>query len=871
MEQNDIRWFNEESSQILNRGYLLKGETIHDAIERIVSVVEKYNPHVENIKERSRKVIIKGWISLSSPIWSNAGTERGLPISCYNVHIEDSVESFATKTAEVVMQSKSGGGTSGSFDMREKGAPITNNGYSNGVMGFINSFDFMTNLISQGSCYQEGTKVLTQRGFVDFRDVKKDDLLAQLDENNNVTFTEQYELVVNPFKGKLVNIKGKKRDDLVSIGITPNHRMVVERRTKTIKGRFWKGYTEIVKAEDLKLHRDNRMFFSGKSSIQGRGLSSEEKFLIAFQADGRKDWSTKNARFRFKKERKISRLISICEELNLDYISKLNEDGSTEITVYDCSNLKKELLSSWIYLTDKSYQWCNEFIKEIALWDGSKNKDRSSITYSSIIKSNVEMVQAISTLCEKRSRITTYTEREDNRQDLHVITISENNRLQGDSCEIYETDYDGNVYCAIVPNGRLLVEFDGRTLVCGNTRRGAFAAYLPITHPDIEDFLKIRSIGEYSQTIFPAVIVPDEWMHDMINGDSDKRNIWAKVLESRQEKGVPYIFYDGNVQEGRPDIYKELGLKIEGSNLCSEIMLPSTQEESFICALLSTNMELWDEWRDTDTLFVATCIIDAILDEFIDKTEGRKHFGTTNAFAKRHRAVGIGVLGYHSYMQSKMIPFESQEARNLNREYFSELKDKLYEASEKLGEIKGNAPIFDEAPNVKPRRNATLIAIAPTTSSSAILGQVSAGIEPYSSNYFKVGLQKGNFMRENKYLKQLLIEKGINTKQVWKSIMMKGGSVQHLDELTQEEKDVFKTFKEISQKEIIIQASIRQRYIDQGQSINLNLPPSVPVKDVNALMIDAFYSGIKTLYYQRSESVSKEFVNNLVSCSSCEA
>ena len=872
VREGKLWWHNDESQTILNRGYLLKGETVEDAIFRI-TYTAAHNIKMPELQPKFQEMIELGWMSLSSPTWANMGTERGLPISCFNSHISDSVESITDKLAEVIMQTKFGGGTSGYFgELRERGAIITDNGKSSGAVSFMELFNSAMNVVSQGSCYQEGTKVLTQRGFVDFREVTKNDLLAQLDENNNITFTKQYELVVNPFKGKLVNIKGKKRDDLVSIGITPNHRMVIERRTKTTKGRFWKGYTEIVKAEDLKLHRDNRVFFSGKSAIQGRGLSSEEKFLIAFQADGRKDWSTKNARFRFKKERKISRLISICEELNLDYVSKLNEDNSTEITVYNCSNLKKELLNSWIDLTDKSYQWCNEFIEEIALWDGSNNKNRTSISYSSIIKSNVEIVQAISTLCEKRSRITTYTEREGNRQDLHTITISDVNKLQGDSCEIYETDYNGNVYCAIVPNGRLLVEYNGRTLVCGNTRRGAFAAYLDIDHPDIEEFLEIKSIGSPIQNIFFAVCIPDYWMQEMIDGDESKRQIWVKVLEARQEKGLPYLFFVDNANKNKPLIYKECDYRIKSSNLCSEIMLPSNEEESFVCCLASMNLELYDEWKDTEAVKLAIWFLDGVMQEFINKSEAIKHLKANWRFSFTHRALGLGVLGWHSYLQKNNIAFDSHEAKMLTTPIFKNISEKAFNASVELGDILGYAPIFykDGVTDTK-RRNTTLMAIAPTTSSSAILGQSSPGIEPFSSNYYKVGTAKGNFIRKNFYLQELLESKGQNTDEVWRSIMLNGGSVQHLDILSQEEKDVFKTFKEISQLGIVQQAIIRQKYIDQGQSVNLNIPPDLPIKEVNKLYIEAWQGGMKAIYYQRSQSVSKELVTNLVSCSSCEA
>lgn len=220
-----------------------------------------------------------------------------------------------------------------------------------------------------------------------------------------------------------------------------------------------------------------------------------------------------------------------------------------------------------------------------------------------------------------------------------------------------------------------------------------------------------------------------------------------------------------------------------------------------------------------------------------------------------------------------MIPFESMEAKYFNTEAFSLIQREAVKASKELAKIYGPAPIFLEegAEMVEPMRNTTVTAIAPTTSSSSILGQVSAGIEPFSSNYYKAGLAKGNFMRKNKYLEKLLEEKGKNTQDVWTTIMMDGGSVQKLEFLTEEEKAVFKTFKEISQVEILNQAISRQRYICQSQSLNVNIPAAMPLKEVNKMYIDFWENGGKTLYYQRSQSVAKELVSNLVSCSSCEA
>ena len=547
-------WLNEESEQVLNRGYLLKGETVEGAIDRITEAACKrlFKPE---LKEDFKELIERGWMSLSSPIWANMGTKRGLPISCFNVHVPDSIEQITHKVGEVIMQTKIGGGTSGYFgELRGRGAAITDNGKSSGSVSFMKLFDTTMDVVSQGG-----------------------------------------------------------------------------------------------------------------------------------------------------------------------------------------------------------------------------------------------------------------------------------------------------------------------------VRRGAFASYLDIDHPDIEEFLQIKSIGSPIQNLFTGVCIPDYWMQEMIDGDENKREVWAKVLESRQQKGLPYLFFTDNVNRNKPQIYKDLNLQINASNLCSEIALPSSIDESFVCCLASMNLELYDEWKDTNTVKLAIYFLDAVMSEFIDKTEDNHFLQAAHNFAKRHRALGLGVMGWHSYLQSKNIPFEGVMSRSLTSIIFKQLQEQSKEASKELAMIYGPAPIYTEIKEEEIYRNTTTMAIAPTTSSSAILGQVSPGIEPYSSNYFKAGLAKGNFIRKNKYLQELLKSKGEDTEEVWREIMLKSGSVQSLSCLTQEEKEVFKTFKEISQYEIISQAALRQKYIDQAQSLNLNIPSEVPIKDVNKLFIEAWKQGIKTLYYQRSSSVAKEQLTNIVSCTSCES
>lgn len=550
-------WINDESLAVLNRGYLLNGETVEGAVDRITTAAAKRLNNME-LQPVFKEMVERGWMSLSSPIWANMGTERGLPISCFGCHIPDSVENITHKLGEVIMQTKVGGGTSGYFgELRGRGSAITDNGKSSGSVSFMRMFDTTLDVVSQGG-----------------------------------------------------------------------------------------------------------------------------------------------------------------------------------------------------------------------------------------------------------------------------------------------------------------------------VRKGAFAAYLDIDHPDVEEFLQIKDIGNPIQNLFFSVCVPDYWMQEMIDGDIEKRKLWARILESRQQKGLPYIFFTDNNNKNKSQIYKDLDLKITHSNLCSEVSLPDSTDESFVCCLSSMNLELYDEWKDTNAVYYAIYFLDAVMSEFIEKTEDNYYLKNSHNFAKRHRALGLGVLGYHSYFQKHNISFNAPETKVITQEIFGYLRREALRATKALSKIYGPAPIYNEIENYpehKKQRNTTVMAVAPTTSSSSILGQVSPGIEPYSSNYYKVGLAKGNFIRKNKYLTALLESKGKNTEEVWRHIMLAQGSVQGLDFLTPQEKEVFKTFRELSQRHILVLAQLRQKYIDQGQSLNINIPAEVPVKEVNAMMIDAWKWGIKALYYQRSSSVAKELLTNIITCSSCES
>jgi ribonucleoside-diphosphate reductase alpha chain len=400
----------------------------------------------------------------------------------------------------------------------------------------------------------------------------------------------------------------------------------------------------------------------------------------------------------------------------------------------------------------------------------------------------------------------------------------------------------------------------------GSARRGSFAAYLPVEHPDIEEFLQIRDDGHPIQKMSIGVTITDDWMKSMTAGDKEKRRIWGKIIKKRFESGYPYIFFSDTVNNNSPKVYKDLGRKINSSNLCSEICLSSNKDESFVCVLSSLNLLHWDEIKETDAVETLTYFLDAINQEFVDKTENIKHMESSHKFAKTQRALGMGALGWHSLLQSKNISFEGLEANILNNSIWSEIDKRSLKASQEMAEK------FGEPEMLKGRgiRNVTRLAVAPTTSSSFILGQASPSIEPLNSNYFVKKLAKGNFTYKNPFLKILLESKSKDDSETWRSVLLHGGSVQHLDFLNQKEKSVFKTFGEISQRDIVIQASSRQKFIDQSQSLNIMIGPEVKPKEVSDLLIFGWESGIKTFYYQRSANPAQELSRKINNCTSCE-
>lgn len=401
----------------------------------------------------------------------------------------------------------------------------------------------------------------------------------------------------------------------------------------------------------------------------------------------------------------------------------------------------------------------------------------------------------------------------------------------------------------------------------GNTRRGHFAGYIPIEHGDIEEWLNIQQPGDKIQTMMYGVTVGDEWLQEMIDGDQKKREIWAQVLKNRSgEIGAPYIMFRDNANNNKPQVYQDKEKQILASNLCSEIMLPSNEDESFVCCLSSINASRYREWEDTNAVEVMTYFLDAVMEEFIQKADGVPYLDRAVNFARRQRAIGIGVLGWHTLLQQEMTPFDSMEASMLNAQLFGQVREESYAASEELASHLGEPQLMEGYG----RRNATTMAVAPTKSSSYILGQVSQGIEPIKANYFVRDAAKKQSTFKNPRLEALLEEKGENTRETWRKIKEDQGSVQNLDCLAEHEKNVFRTFGEIPQLAVIKQAAQRQQFIDQSQSLNLSIDPQkTSAKEINALYLEAWKLGVKSLYYQKSSNAAQSFAANHMHCEAC--
>ena len=413
----------------------------------------------------------------------------------------------------------------------------------------------------------------------------------------------------------------------------------------------------------------------------------------------------------------------------------------------------------------------------------------------------------------------------------------------------------------------------------GKTRRGSYAAYMDMSHPEIIEFLEMRKpsggdIHRKCLNLHHAINISDEFMQliekciaeptyddswNLIDPHTKKvirtvsaRELWQKLLETRVATGEPYVSFIDTINDALPETQKKLGLKVHHSNLCTEITLPTNENRTAVCCLSSVNLEKYEEWKN-EPLFVPDLVrfLDNALSHFIENAPESVFRAKFSAASER--SIGLGAMGFHAYLQSKGIPFESALAKAMNLKIFKKIKQEAVEESQRLAIKRGEAPDMEGTG----MRNAHLLAIAPNASSSIICGTTSPSIEPYRANAYVQKTMSGSFLVKNKYLEKLLEKKGMNTDAVWQSIVAQRGSVLHLDELSDYEKDTFKTSIEINQQWVIEHAADRQQYICQGQSVNVFVPADVNIKELHDIHMLAWKRKIKTLYYCRSEAIKR--------------
>jgi ribonucleoside-diphosphate reductase alpha chain len=441
----------------------------------------------------------------------------------------------------------------------------------------------------------------------------------------------------------------------------------------------------------------------------------------------------------------------------------------------------------------------------------------------------------------------------------------------------------------------------------GSVRRGAASVNIDIEHGDFWEWLEIREpkgdVNRQCLNMHQCVVVSDGFMQRIESGDKEARKRWAAVLRKRRATGEPYVMFKGNVNNVNPDAYKKNGLKVYMTNICSEITLHTDESHSFVCCLSSVNLAKYDEWKDTDLIYTATWFLDGVLEEFITKAKYMRGFENAVRSAEKGRAIGLGVLGWHTYLQNNNIPFEGLMSQFETRKIFSQIKTESEKASRDLAHEYGE-PLWCVGTGM---RNSHLRAVAPTVSNSKLSGNVSPGIEPWAANVFTEQTAKGTFIRKNRSLERALDHIGKNTKETWDQMLIDGGSVQgldwikdyyvhageshnsewgmpiHADKLKEAPQaaadnfipmaDVYKTFKEINQLELVKQAGVRQQYVDQSVSLNLAFPKEASPKFINQVHLEAYNQGIKTLYYMRTESVLRGDIAAMATdpdCLSCD-
>lgn len=828
--------------------------------DRFAFVSEQFGSNPEHA-QRLYGYSSKHWLSYSTPILSFGRTASSQAISCYLNYIHDSASGLVDNLSETNWLSMLGGGVGVHVGIRSSDSKST------GVMSHLKTYDSASRAYRQGKCYIAGTEILTRDGWKVLESLNTYDTVASVDDSGKVIWCSPSELVEEDYAGKLINFVNVNRG--IDFTVTEDHSMVIERKSRKLG---WKGELIKVRASDVPIHNEARFILSSiNTNLSICELTPIERLNIAFQADGHKCKKIQNAtEFHFSKERKIKRLESILIDSGIKYTkSALSSEGTTRFYIPEYSGNKD---FSDIDLTSLSPSKANSILEEIAEWDGYRNREHSFI-YSNINKKAADFVQCLAVLAGRSSRLSEL-ERSETRQILYTVFIGNKPYFNLEKLIKKEINYSGKVYCCVVPSGKIIVRNGAVPLICGNTRRGSYAAYLDISHPDIIQFLEMRKpTGDPDLRCLNmnhGVNIPDKFYEiiercmydDTANDDWEliqpntgevveivsAKALWALILDIRLNTGEPYIWNIDAANRALPQYQKDLGLKIHGSNLCSEISLATSEERTAVCCLSSVNAEYYDEWKD-DPNFIPDVLemLDNVLTHFIDNAPGEINRAKYSAF--RERSVGVGVLGFHAYLQKNRIPFESALAKSFNIKLFKHIRTQLDAKNIELALERGSCP--DAAEAGVTRRCTHVMAVAPNASTSIILGNTSPSTEPFASNVYIQDTISGAYVTKNKFLDALIKNSNVDYDETWASIIA-NRTVQHLEWMDPYDKLVFKTAREIDQQWLIEHAADRQPWIDQGQSLNIYVKPNVDTKYFHHLHYLIWKKNLKGAYYCRS-------------------
>ncbi|ASV44443.1 rNDP reductase alpha subunit-like protein [Salicola phage SCTP-2] len=887
-----FEWLTQNSRNFLSAGYLTGDETAEQRIWDIAVNAENIL-NIDGFAEKFYDYMSRGWISLSTPVWTNFGKERGMPISCFGSYIGDSISEISYASSEVALMSKLGGGTSGYFgDIRGRGSDISDNGYTSGSVHFMELFQSVTDVVSQGSARRG--RMAT---YLPLRHYDANEFLDIGTEGHPVQSMTTGVTVDDEWFKDMMDGNSEKR----------------QLWAKTLRRRSEVGFPYIMFEDNMNRNRP-QVYKDKQMRIKNSNLCVAPETKILTDAG-----------------------YQTIEELDGQKVNVWNGHEFSETTVYKTGSDQKLLK----VVTDSGFELeCTPYHKFYVM-DGYKNvtmkRAHELEAGDKLIKHNLPIIEGENELEHAYANGFYSGDGCDTKQGKRIYLYGEKRKLKDSFGDIFKNwkvqdDFDREYGHSDVLQDKYFVPVENYTVKSKlNWLAGYCDADATVTTVDgksqtlqicsIEkQFLKDIQMMLQTIGIKSKLTKNQESRYENMpknDGSGEKalylRQSTYRLLFGRSEinKMIDMGFAPNRINfndhipnrdatrfvkvanvhdEGRYDdtyCFEEpkRGMGMFNGILtgqCSEIALPVNEMESFVCVLSSINLKHYDEWKHTDLVETMIYFLDATITEFLQKLESRKNsenhqdrltfdfMERAYNFAKNHRALGLGVLGWHSYLQSNMISFASQEAMEKTDEIFSLMDEKSLKATKELAEKYGEPSVLKGYG----QRNTTRLAIAPTTSSAFILGQVSQSIEPLMSNYYIKDLAKLKAEIKNPYLKAILKERGYDNAEVWDSIAEKDGSVQHLTHiLFEHERDVFRTFREIDMYAIINQAAIRQEYLDQTQSLNLMIDNNYSPKDINALMIHAWEMGICTLYYQHSVNAAQEFSRKETAsnCVSCEA